>query len=138
MSRFAEVSDNDLAQILYGKDSPNTHRATAVAWNAFNNYLKGRGININPENIKKNELGDILLKFSHSIVVVNLFIFSKVELDTVKEGGRIEWLVTFRIKKGVFCVHVHIFYFPTSNNLRENTYGYMLGTVNNSLSGHIY
>ena len=62
MSRFAEISEAELAKIIYDKNAKNTHKATLFAWSVFQNYLNEKNIEIIPEEIGKQELNDILVK----------------------------------------------------------------------------
>ena len=63
MARFSCISDEELSQILDGKDSANTKKSTNTLFNVLRSYCVEKSIDFNPETITKNSLNDILLKF---------------------------------------------------------------------------
>ena len=63
MSRFASVWEGEFNNILKEMNSVNTHRVTAVAWNIFLYYVKENKFSVDPLNISKQELNDILKLF---------------------------------------------------------------------------
>ena len=47
MARFASVDEVEIRQILDGKNSDNTKKATGVAWTVFNDYVREKYLSFN-------------------------------------------------------------------------------------------
>ena len=86
MARFATVGQNQYNTILKEMNSPNTHRGTTVAWNQFLCYLKEKSLTVDPQNISKDDLNDILKLFYVEVRKSDGGHYKKTTLNSIRFG----------------------------------------------------
>ena len=86
MSRFATVDEEKRATLLKETNSECTHKATSVSWNAFQSYLREKGIDVNPSTATKKELNNILKSFYVEVRKVDGSSYKKSSLIGIRHG----------------------------------------------------
>ena len=63
MSRFANVSDEELRNLVKEKDAKRTQKASDQSWRTFESYCKEKSIVFDINTVSKHELNNILKTF---------------------------------------------------------------------------
>ena len=63
MSRSANLSDEEMKELLNDKDAKRTLKANQQCWRVFKSYCGEKGINFNEQTTNKYELNNILRDF---------------------------------------------------------------------------
>ena len=81
-SRFACVTDEGVNNLVKDKNSPNTHKATDVAWRIFECYLKDKSLSVDIASV----LNAILRKFYVQLRKEDGTLYKKTAFNSVRAG----------------------------------------------------